>query len=123
MPNKKRVSEEPKPVDVEAIAALVKAEILRDMNSQPPPGTIPMKDNIKVRIGRNVRRVRENYPMNQTDLGKKANKSQGYINKIENAKIGTSIKMLAKLADALNCDISDFFQKEPLALPPSRSAR
>ena len=58
----------------------------------------------------NIKRVREEKGMTQEQLAEKANVNRSLLNQLETGKIkNTSINTLQKIADTLNCKITDFF--------------
>lgn len=59
--------------------------------------------------GENIRRIRENKNYTQTELARLMKADRTYINRIENNKYTPATKFLEKLANALECNIKDFF--------------
>lgn len=58
----------------------------------------------------NLKKLREDCKLNQTELSKKANVSRSIIVGLESGKIkDTTIGTLKKLANALNTNVSNFF--------------
>ena len=58
----------------------------------------------------NIKRVREEKGMTQEQLAEKANVNRSLLNQLETGKLkNTSINTLQKIADTLNCKITDFF--------------
>ena len=58
----------------------------------------------------NLKRVREEKGMTQEQLAEKANVNRSLLNQLETGKLkNTSINTLQKIADTLNCKITDFF--------------
>jgi len=68
-----------------------------------------MKD-IKVLFGRRIKELRKNCGLSQEELAEKAEVSSKYISRIEMGQSFPSIETLAKLADALNVELKDFFE-------------
>lgn len=58
----------------------------------------------------NIKRVREEKGMTQEQLAEKANVNRSLLNQLETGKLkNTSINTLQKIADTLNCKITDLF--------------
>ena len=58
----------------------------------------------------NIKRVREEKGMTQEQLAEKANVNRSLLNQLETGKLkNTSINTLQKIADTLNCKITEFF--------------
>lgn len=58
----------------------------------------------------NIKRVREEKGMTQEQLAKKANVNRSLLNQLETGKLkNTSINTLQKIADTLNCKITELF--------------
>lgn len=58
----------------------------------------------------NIKQIRKDANMSQTELAKKSNVSRGIISGLENGTITvTSTETLRKLADALGKKVSDIF--------------
>ncbi len=60
-----------------------------------------------------VRRVEKR--MSQTELAKKLEITQSYVSSIEKGDKNMGINMLARIADALDCQASDFLDEERAA--------
>ena len=57
-----------------------------------------------------IKRVREEKGMTQGQLAEKANVSRSLLNQLETGKLkNTSINTLQKIADTLNCKITELF--------------
>lgn len=58
----------------------------------------------------NIKRVRKEKGMTQEQLAEKANVSRSLLNQLEAGKLkNTSINTLQKIADTLNCKITELF--------------
>lgn len=58
----------------------------------------------------NIKRVREEKGMTQYQLAEKANVNRSLLNQLETGKLkNTSINTLQKIADTLNCKITELF--------------
>lgn len=58
----------------------------------------------------NIKRVREEKGMTQEQLAEKANVNRSLLNQLETGKLkNTSINTLQKIADTLNCKITELF--------------
>ena len=66
-------------------------------------------DDIKKRLGENVKRIRKEQRLTQFQLAEKAELSEETIKKIELSRCWTSDKNLAKLTKALEVDIHSLF--------------
>lgn len=76
----------------------------------------------KTDVGLNVKNIRKKAGLKQKELVKKMNPTSISVNtlsRIETGKSNYSIDLLFKIAEVLNCDVSDFFQvkeKRPLKI-------
>ena len=57
------------------------------------------------RIGRRIAELRESRGMSQIELSDKAGIKQPNLSRIESGKYSTSIDLIAKIAEAMNCRI------------------
>ena len=58
----------------------------------------------------NIKRVREEKGMTQEQLAEKANVNRSLLNQLETGKLkNTSINTLQKIAETLNCKITELF--------------
>lgn len=58
----------------------------------------------------NIKRVRKEKGMTQEQLAEKANVNRSLLNQLETGKLkNTSINTLQKIADTLNCKITELF--------------
>ena len=58
----------------------------------------------------NIKMVREEKGMTQEQLAEKANVNRSLLNQLETGKLkNTSINTLQKIADTLNCKITELF--------------
>lgn len=58
----------------------------------------------------NIKRVRKEKGMTQEQLAEKANVNRSLLNQLEAGKLkNTSINTLQKIADTLNCKITELF--------------
>lgn len=83
----------PRPVAARAGQSLTEAEIQR-------------------RVGLKIRKLRIAAGMKAVELAQRAEMSQSQLSKIETGKATLSIKMLARLREALDCPLSYLFQTE-----------
>jgi transcriptional regulator with XRE-family HTH domain len=67
------------------------------------------EDNIRVLLGKNLRRLRMRQNMSQLNLSARTGLAHNFINDIENGKKWASPKTLAKLTSVLKVDIYQFF--------------
>jgi transcriptional regulator with XRE-family HTH domain len=70
--------------------------------------------NLKETIGRNVRGLRGELGLSQSELAAKAGLSRFVIIKIENRK-GVTLETLGKIAEACNVNASDLMQRDGVA--------
>lgn len=68
-----------------------------------------MKD-IKVLFGIRMKELRKSRGLSQEELAERADISSKYISRIEMGQGFPSIDVLAKLANALNVELKDFFE-------------
>lgn len=61
-------------------------------------------------IGENIAELRKQKNMTQEDLCGIAEIDRSYLSEIENGKENVSIKTLVKIADALECELSDLIE-------------
>lgn len=69
----------------------------------------------KKEVGLNVKNIRKKAGLKQKELVKKMNPdtiSLNTLSRIETGRSNYSIDLLFRIAAALNCDVSDFFQVE-----------
>lgn len=65
------------------------------------------KESILQRLGEQVRRIRLEKGLTQTELANKINKDHPSINKLENGKVNPSLYFLYEVATGLEVDIKD----------------
>ncbi len=63
-------------------------------------------------FGLNVAKARINKNISAYELSLRLGKDASYINKVENAKINVSLKMIIEIAKELNVDIKDLFLEQ-----------
>jgi len=69
----------------------------------------------KTDVGLNVKNIRKKTRLKQKELVRKMNPTPISVNtssRIETGKSNYSIDLLFRIAEVLNCDVSDFFQVE-----------
>lgn len=66
----------------------------------------------------NLRRLRNAKGLSQDDLAYEAGISRGYLSQLEKGAFYVSIKIIGKLAEALNVNPDEF-----LRMPPKKNAR
>ena len=64
---------------------------------------------IQQRVGNRIRELRNNVGLSQEKLALSADLDRTYIASVENGKRNISIVNLEKIANALDCSLSDFF--------------
>ena len=67
------------------------------------------EDHRCIQLGKNIRKVRERKSWTQEELAEKANLHISYIGQIERGLRYPSLKVLFKIADALEAKIIDLF--------------
>lgn len=65
--------------------------------------------DIKLKIGRRIKELREQAKMAQKDLAYAADLDRSYIASIENGQRNVSIVNIEKIASALNVTLKEFF--------------
>ncbi|MGA1869175.1 MAG: helix-turn-helix domain-containing protein [bacterium] len=68
--------------------------------------------NIREKVGKRIRALRKAKNFTQEVLGEKAGISYKFIGEIERGQVNPSLDTLSAIANALNVDIGEFFQKE-----------
>lgn len=63
-------------------------------------------------IGRNIARLRKRKGLTQEELAEKAEITRGYLANIEIGKERASIRVLARIANLLNVDITSLLKKD-----------
>lgn len=66
-----------------------------------------IKKETPIRIGKNIRKVREAKGLTQIELANKIGSDRQYLYKIEAAKVGVSISKLAVIAKALEVSLKE----------------
>ena len=66
-----------------------------------------IKEEVGIKIGNNIRTLREQLGLSQTDLANKVQSDRQYLYKIEKGKVGVSINKLAVIAIALGVSLSE----------------
>lgn len=68
-----------------------------------------MKENIKVKFGCTIKKLRTEKGISQEKLAELSNLHRTYIGSLEMGKRNVSLENINKLAIALDCKISDLF--------------
>jgi transcriptional regulator with XRE-family HTH domain len=63
-------------------------------------------------IGQKINDLRAKQGLTTTELGKRIGISQAQISRLENGRQGFRVTTLRKIAEALNVDLSHFFEEE-----------
>lgn len=66
-------------------------------------------EEIAIRFGENLRRIREERNLNQSELARQLRTGPARINNIEWGRAGVSIPFAIRLCNILGCDIEDLF--------------
>ena len=72
-------------------------------NEAPPPSTIAMN------IGSTIRSYRLQRGMSQGDIEKRTGLLRCYLSRVENGHTVPSLETLAKIAEAMDISLADFF--------------
>jgi len=70
-----------------------------------------MADDLRDLFATNLRRLRHARGLSQDELADEAEVSRSYLAQVETAKKHISLKIIAKLAQALNVDPVEFFRR------------
>jgi transcriptional regulator with XRE-family HTH domain len=62
-------------------------------------------------LGKQISKYRRKQGMSQSDLGSVINMEKSNLSAIENGRQNASSLTLKKIADALGCEVGDFFHK------------
>jgi len=73
-----------------------------------------MEKNIREKLGKRIRELRKAKQFTQEVLGERAALSYKFIGEIERGQVNPSLDSLSAIANALNVEIGDFFQKNNL---------
>ena len=69
-----------------------------------------LKEKILLKFGASVRKRRKGLGLSQEELAFKANLHRTYIGMIERAEKNITLINIEKIANALNCSISELFE-------------
>lgn len=67
-------------------------------------------------LAANLRRIRRDRSLTQSDLAVRADVNRSYISDLESAKYSATVEMLGKLARALNVPPGDLLKEGPHAV-------
>ena len=67
-------------------------------------------DEISKKLGKNIKRIREQKEMTQGDICRALNLDRGYISSIESGKRNPTLSTIKKLADALQVSIDELLK-------------
>lgn len=74
-------------------------------------GVNPMENEIRVRFGKTLRRLRKNQGVSQEAFAAKCNLHRTYISDIERGERNVSLENIEKIATVLNIQISELFKE------------
>ena len=77
-----------------------------------------VRDDIRVRLGANVRELRVRRKLTQEALGERAGLSYKFIGEVERGLSNASIDSLTRIANALDTDVADLFARSARATKP-----
>lgn len=63
-------------------------------------------------VGKKIKEIRQERGLSVRALARKLETDHSYLSKVENGKVTPSLETLVKIADALQCNVSDFFDNE-----------
>ena len=63
-------------------------------------------------VGSNIKLARKRMRLSQGELGKKVNLSASQISNIESGKKQTTFEKIVEIAEALECNVADLYDKE-----------
>jgi transcriptional regulator with XRE-family HTH domain len=70
-----------------------------------------MNDDVLIRLGRSIRRLREQAGISQEYLGSISGLHRTYVGAIERGERNPSVLSLKKIADALNVTLGELFDE------------
>ena len=83
-----------------------------------------MDEGIKHEVRREVRRIREDRGVSQTEVAARSGIDRATLSQIETGRRAPTVATLGRLADALGCEVADFFPKaEPPLFDPAPQRR
>lgn len=68
--------------------------------------------SLRERVGRNLRRLRQEKSVSQEELAHLAQVNRNYVGMIEREEYSVSVDLLEKLAAALDVDAMEFFRAD-----------
>lgn len=68
--------------------------------------------SLRERVGRNLRRLRQEKSVSQEELAHLAQVNRNYVGMIEREEYSVSVDLLEKLAAALDVDAMEFFRTD-----------
>lgn len=74
-------------------------------------GVNPMKNKIRVRFGKTLRRLRKNQGVSQEAFAAKCDLHRTYISDIERGERNVSLENIEKIASVLNVQVSELFRE------------
>lgn len=69
-----------------------------------------MNENAFVNFGKKVKQIREAHDITQEELALRIDVDKSYIGRIERAERYVTLKVIIKIADALNIRVKDLFE-------------
>ena len=72
-------------------------------------GSHPWQAPLATRIGKAVRRLRQERQLTQDSLALKTRTARSYVSRLENGLVGPTISTLERVASALDIDVTDLF--------------
>lgn len=73
---------------------------------------LPRRMKLRGLVARNLRRLRNNSGLSQEDLADRAQINRNYVGMLEREEHSATVDMLEKLAEVLDVDPAEFFQRD-----------
>ena len=71
---------------------------------------IVMNKNIKKKLGKNIKKLRQSNKLTQEELSLELNLDWSYIGKVENAKMNITIDKIIQIADYFKVPVKNLFE-------------
>ena len=70
-------------------------------------------EDVRALLAKNLRRLRYAAKLSQEELAERAGVNRGYMSDIENGHYNATIKVIAKLAEALGVEPAELLRRDP----------
>lgn len=74
---------------------------------------MPYQEELSLRIGNNIRRLRKRQNLTQAELAEKVDLSEKSVQRIEKGKQHSDLRRLETIANALDSDVKILFEEQP----------